>query len=124
MTIDSSLFVKVKLGSVAVSLSVNTINDTRQIELLLNEITIFQIPTQEHPIKNQLDTYVHEAAAQIQLAIAECDHSDQDSESFSANTPYNLNMIQQRLQFILCQVENSLRFKIVGDIISLHKLLL
>ena len=50
LTIDSSLYVKAKRGRVAVSLSFNTINDTRQIELLLNEITSFRIPTPEHPI--------------------------------------------------------------------------
>ena len=47
----------------------------------------------------------------MKLNIAECDHSDQDSEKFSTNAPYNLSTIQQRLQFILCQVENSLCFK-------------
>ena len=111
MTIDSSLYVKAKCGSFAVSLSLNTISDTREIDLLLNEITSFELPTPEQPINNQLNTYVHEAATQIKFAIAECDHSDQDSEKFSTNAPYNLSTIQQRLQFILCQVENSLCFK-------------
>ena len=112
MTIDSSLYVKAKRNTFAVSLSLNTINDTRQIELLFNEITSFQVPTPERP-KSQLNTYVQKAITQIKFAITECDHSNEDSDSdtFTAQSPSNLRTIQQRLQFILRQIENSILFK-------------
>ena len=48
MTIDTSLYVKAKSGSLPIPLTINIIHDTREIELLLNEIPIIQVPTPGH----------------------------------------------------------------------------
>ena len=113
MSIDSSLNVKAKRGTYAVPLSLNIIDDTRQIELLLYEVMDFQIltGTPDQPIENQLNAYVHGAITKMKFAIAECNNLDLDSETFTNQTSSNISTIQQRLQFILCQVENSFLYK-------------
>ena len=112
MSIDSSLNVKAKRGTYAVPLSLNIIDDTRQIDLL-KEVMDFQIPTgtPDQPIEKHLNAYVYGAITQIKFAIAECKNLDLDSDTFTNQTSSNINTIQQRLQFILCQVENTLLYK-------------
>ena len=106
-------------------LSLNIIDDTWQIESLLKEVMDFQISTgtPDQPIENQLNAYVHGAITEIKFAMVECKNLDLDSETFTNQTSSNIYRIQKRLQFILCQVENSLLYKNVGDILSLLKLL-
>ena len=45
MTIDTSLYVKAKSGSLPIPLTINIIHDTIEIELLLNEIPNIQVET-------------------------------------------------------------------------------
>ena len=48
MTIDTSLTSRLKSGSLPIPLTINIIHDTREIELLLNEIPNIQVPTPGH----------------------------------------------------------------------------
>ena len=125
MSIDSSLNVKAKRGTYAVPLSLNIIDDTRQIELLLKEVMDFQIPsgTLDQPIEDQLNVYLHGAITQIKFAIAEYKNLDLDSDTLLIK----FHQISTRFN----SVSNlySAKSKIpsftrnVGDIISLLKLL-
>ena len=125
MTNDTSLYVKAKSGSLPIPLTINIIHDTREIELLLNEIQNIRVPTPGHEQlhTNQQNIHVREAATQLKYAISECDNLNEESDTFSTHSSFNYGTIQQRLQFILCQLENSCktsrRYNVIAQVIAL-----
>ena len=124
LTIDSTLNVIAYHGEETVTLSLTAINDIRQIELILSEISIekFSLP-KVLSSSNSVQLHITKACKHINHAIIKLEESI--SGSFDKNYTSNDTSTLARLQFNVCQVENATipknrrRFNILTQVLAL-----
>ena len=126
ISIDSSLNVSA-FQEQEIPLSITTLEDTRQITCLIDELESKSIPT---PSAKTIASDISIATNQVRKAIRKLESEEVESTVTSNDNNFENELILSRHQFILCQLENLLapknrrRYNVITQVIALKSHLL